>query len=106
MNNDEKYLQMVKDIVLSSIDTQSYAIFLFGSRARQKHAASADIDIGVLGHKPLPNKIIFNIKDKIESSIVPYKVDIVDFYDAETNFKSIALKDIQIWNHLSSINLV
>jgi predicted nucleotidyltransferase len=106
MNKDEKYLQMVKKIILETIDVNSYAVFLFGSRARHPHAESADFDIGVLGHQPLPDKIMFEIHEKIESSIVPYKVDVVDFYHADTKFKSIALKEIQIWNHPNSISLV
>jgi predicted nucleotidyltransferase len=106
MHDDDQYLQMVKKIVLDTIDINSYAVFLFGSRARLKHASSADFDVGVLGHQPLPDEVIFDIKEKIDSSIVPYGVDVVDFYRADTKFKSIALKDIQIWNLPNSISLV
>lgn len=105
MDNDKRYLQIVKELVLGAVDTTSYAVFLFGSRARPQHSRSADIDIGILGNHPAPDAIATRIKEMVEASIVPYDVDVVDFYDADPEFKTIALKNIIIWNLPNSITL-
>lgn len=101
----DKYVMKCKDIILKHIDLRRYAVFLFGSRARGKHRFAADIDIGILGNVPMPYKEISRLKDMIDESIVPYQVDIVDFYTADKNFKETALSKIQIWNKPEFINL-
>ncbi|MBI2996472.1 MAG: nucleotidyltransferase domain-containing protein [Candidatus Melainabacteria bacterium] len=103
MEND--YIDIVKKIVLENIPKDKFNIFLFGSRVREKHRQRADIDIGVKGNTKLDKKIIWEIKDTIEESIVPYKVDIIDFVDVNPEFKEEALKDIKIWNKVESIDI-
>ena len=106
MKNDyNSYLELVKKIVLENIPKDKFNIFLFGSRAREKHRQKADIDVGVKGDTKLDKKIIWEIKDKIEESIVPYKVDIIDFIDVGPEFKEEALKDIKIWNKVESTDI-
>ncbi len=105
MNNDDHYLDLVKKIVLDHIDTTKYAVFLFGSRARQKMDRAADVDVGILGEKPFPIENIIELKNTVEESIVPYNVDFVDFYRADDAFKKIALKNIEIWNKPNFIKL-
>ena len=55
-----------KNIVLNHIDTDQYAVFLFGSRAANLSYRSSDLDIGVLGKKPLDRKVINSIKQEVE----------------------------------------
>ncbi len=71
-------------------------IFLFGSRAVGEQSKSADIDIGVMSGK-LDRKMIFKIKEIIDESFVPFKVDIVDFSKVDENFKKKALRKIVLW---------
>lgn len=71
-------------------------IFLFGSRTKKNHSKSSDIDIGVISEK-LDKKAIINIKENIEESFVPFKVDIVDFSKVDENFKKEALRSIIQW---------
>lgn len=102
---EDKYLDIAKNLVLSSIDKKSFAVFLFGSRAIGKQSRTADIDIGVLGEMPFPDKEIALLKDKLEESIVPFNVDIVDFFNVDPKFKKIALKQVEVLNLPKSINL-
>ena len=97
INYEKKYLKIIKDIVLQSIDPSEHLVFLFGSRARENCKKSSDVDIDIMGKKPI-GKIYYKIVDKIEESIVPYKVDIVDFSMVEEKFKKIAMKKIEVWN--------
>ncbi len=97
INYEKKYLKIIKDSVLYCIDPSEHFVFLFGSRAKENNKKSSDVDIGIMGKKPI-GKIYYKIVDKIEESIVPYKVDIVDFSMVEEKFKKIAMKKIEVWN--------
>ncbi len=97
INYEEKYLKIIKDIVLSNIDPTKHFVFLFGSRAKVKHRKSSDVDIGIMGEKPI-GRVYYKIINEIEQSIVPYKVDVVDFSLVDEKFKKIALEKIIVWN--------
>lgn len=71
-------------------------IFLFGSRAGDDHSRSSDIDIGVIANN-LDKKVIIKIKETIDESFVPFKVDIVDFSKVDDDFKKKALRRIVEW---------
>lgn len=98
MNYEQKYLAIVRDIVLKHIDRERYAVFLFGSRASGENSRYADVDVGIEGHEPLDAKIIGQIHDELEQSLAPYHVDIVDFHGADQRFKEIAKQRIIPWN--------
>lgn len=97
MNYPAKYLKIIKEIVLSEINADEHLVFLFGSRVHKNDDKAADVDVGIVGDKPIGN-IYYRIKRKIDDSIVPYKVDVVDFSLTDENFKKIAVKEIEIWN--------
>lgn len=93
----QKYLNQIKEIIFSIIDKKEYKVFLFGSRTTNKYKRYSDVDIGILGNKPIGNAY-YKIINKIEESDIPYKVDIVDFALVDEKFKEIALKEIEVWN--------
>jgi predicted nucleotidyltransferase len=92
------YLFIAKNIVLKHIDVQNYKVFLFGSRAVGNVSKFSDLDIGIMGTKPLDPRTIFEIEHELEESLVPYKVDIVDFFNVDEAFKKMALKKIIEWS--------
>ncbi len=103
--NSDHYLAVVKKIVLQNIPKDRFNVFLFGSRTSKKHRHSSDIDIGIKGHKPIDDKVILKIKEEIDESIVPFKVDIIDFSKVDDKFKKVALKEYEIWNQVKSIKI-
>lgn len=92
------YLQIAKEIVLKRVPLEDYAIFLFGSRVEGNHHQMSDIDIGIWGEKPLSLKIKLELEEELESPIVPYKVDLIDFFQVSVEFKKHALAKIEVWN--------
>lgn len=48
---------------------------------------------------------IENIKEGLDESIVPFRYDIIDFIDADEEFKKYALREIRIWNKPDYIEL-
>lgn len=100
----EKWLKQLKKICLAFIDTDKYAVFLFGS-AVNNIVKAHDFDVGVLGDEDLPLDVMGEIYYIVDESIIPLKVDIVDFKNVDSEFKKEALSDIEIWNKPPNIVL-
>ena len=94
---NSSYVEIVKQIVLQHIDSKEFKVFLFGSRACGNSKKFSDIDVGILGNKEVSAIKKFDIEQAIDDSIVPFKVDIVDFFYANSKFKTEALKQIIEW---------
>lgn len=93
-------------ILYQHIDTSRYGIFLFGSRARDNARRNSDIDIGLIGEKPLPWLLTENIREILEESDLLYEVDLVDFSQLnDPTFKRFALNTIVWWNKLADISV-
>lgn len=71
-------------------------IFLFGSRAVGNYSRNSDIDIGAMAEH-LDQGIIIKLKEIIEESFVPFKVDIVDFSRVDDVFRKQALRRTIPW---------
>jgi predicted nucleotidyltransferase len=91
------YLDITKNIVLQHVANNNFKVFLFGSRACGNEKKMSDIDIGLLGNEKFPVQLKFAIEEAINESIVPFKVDLIDFYNVDENFKAEALKKIVEW---------
>ena len=86
-------------MVLKEIGSEPVQVILFGSRARGSHHPGSDVDIGFIPKIRLnPSKISF-LKEKIEESRIPYKVDIVDLSSTSEEFRTQALKGAVIWKN-------
>ena len=99
------YIDIVKQIVLKHVPKNEFAVFLFGSRAASNSNSLSDIDVGIMGTKPLPTLIMADLDSDLEESIVPFKIDLIDFYQVDKAFKDEALSSIQIWNCPKNIKL-
>jgi uncharacterized protein len=91
------YVDITKQIFLKNLTNKDYKVFLFGSRACGNEKKYSDIDVGIMGKNKLPVLIKFAIEDEIDESIVPFKVDIVDFYDVDEKFRKQALSKVIFW---------
>ncbi len=99
------YIDIVKKIVLKHVPQKEFAVFLFGSRAAGNARVLSDIDVGILGMKPLPSIIMAGLESDLEESIVPFKIDLIDFYQVDEAFKIEALNTVQIWSCPKNIRL-
>lgn len=98
------YVALAKQIVMKKIDNTAYDIFLFGSRADGTAREMSDIDIGIKGKKQLDLITRALLDETFENSIIPYKIDIVDFSTASEKFKSYAMQHAVYWNRVSDNN--
>ena len=81
----------IKKIIFQFLDPKEYQVFIFGSRATGKARKYSDYDIGILGKKPVPLKVLGKIEEALEESDLPYKIEVVDFSLLPSDFKKVAL---------------
>lgn len=68
------------------------AVYLFGSRARGDPRESSDVDLALLGTKPLDAVARFELQEKI-AAILHCSVDLVDLRAASTVMRVEVLRD-------------
>jgi len=99
----DKYLKILKDIILSQINREQVMVFVFGSRVLNRYSSSADVDIGLLSSEKLPSSIYHRIKNAVDESIIPWDVDIIDFARVDSSFKTQAMENIIVWNKVQDM---
>ncbi len=72
--------QEYKDQLISIIHKHlpECKIYLFGSRATQKHQQGSDIDLAIDAKKAIPYETIIKILIDIDETTIPMKIDLVD----------------------------
>ena len=90
-------MKQVKEAVLE-IETNA-EILLYGSRARGDNYPFSDVDIAVLPKGKIGNKKITFLKEKIEESNIPYKVEIINLRETSDEFRDEVLKEAIVWSH-------
>lgn len=94
-----KYLDILKQKVIEILKDDDVKVFLFGSRAGYQGVASSnsDVDIGIIPGSNFDRKKLIYLRQYLEDSTLPYKVEVVDFSLVSEEFKNSALKEAQIW---------
>ena len=98
MDYQQKYLNIVKEKILELTDGMDVTVFLFGSRAREDSLQGSDIDIGfegIVAEDFLRVRRAFNLFH--EESIVPSRVDLVNFAGVNEGFSKEVKKDAIVW---------
>jgi predicted nucleotidyltransferase len=84
---DNKYLQSLRGLIANYTKDYPVRVYLFGSRATGKAHKLSDVDLAILSIQPLPVGFIANLREKIEESTIPYKVDLVDLSQVDDTFR-------------------
>ena len=90
----DEHLQFLIKTLAVPLKKEGITVFIFGSRARGKHHQFSDVDIlieGVMTPR-LKNQIV-NIKEIMEESNFPYKLDLVHIDDLASSYRESVLKD-------------
>jgi predicted nucleotidyltransferase len=102
---EDKYLNQMRELVLGVTSSLDCTIVLFGSRACGIHRRSSDIDIGFSG---LTESVFTRTRDhilsKLEESVIPHHVDLVDLDSAPADFREVATQKVVIWKQSSHEN--
>ena len=90
-----KTIEDLKDFLKNFFKGEEVKIFLFGSRARGDSSRFSDIDIGFLSNKDISKELVL-LREIIEESNIPYKVDIVNLSENK-DLLEIVLKEGERW---------
>ncbi|RZN13529.1 MAG: nucleotidyltransferase domain-containing protein [Methanosarcinales archaeon] len=93
----EKALKVLENIAKDAFKDSEVQIVLFGSRARGDYAKTSDIDIGILPNGEINRKELILLREKVENSNIPYKVDVVNLSQTSKEFTEKALKEGILW---------
>lgn len=72
-------------------------VWLFGSRARNQETRGSDIDLALDNGEIIPWGIITKMLIDIDETTLPMKVDLVDLYTVDEDFKKRALSEGILW---------
>lgn len=91
----EKLNNQIIQIFENNLDLKKYKIFYFGSRVLGKGDERSDIDIGIEGSNALSQDKMAEIREQIDDLPLLYKIDVVDFKNVSSDFKKLALTNIE-----------
>lgn len=94
-----RWLDVARAIVLAQLEGLPVTVFLFGSAADGSQRRDSDLDIGLLPDEGNVDPLVLEaIREALEESIVPWRVDLVDFSRVtDETFKRHALSRILLW---------
>ena len=93
----QQILDRVKAIVLREMQAESVKIYLFGSWARGEERRSSDIDLAVKAHKGGAFEKAVRLREVLEESEIPYRVDVVDLAEAAPALEDNVMKEGVLW---------
>jgi predicted nucleotidyltransferase len=91
----EALRRAIRETIEPFLDLQTHEIFIFGSEATPGRNDRSDIDIGILGPKPVPGYVIQRIRDGLEQLRTLRAFDVVDFARVDESFKAVALQNVE-----------
>jgi predicted nucleotidyltransferase len=83
-----RHLQAVRRILLRRLQKYDARIYLFGSMARGESRKASDIDVAVLRAGNLPDGVLSDIREELENSRVPYRVELIDLAKTSPGFSA------------------
>lgn len=93
--SDQHYQQLL-DLVINPLKKLNATVYIFGSRAQGKHHPFSDIDILYsVSNKASISREVFLIKESIEESNFPIKVDLVNEAELAKSYVSSVLASRQ-----------
>ena len=91
------YLGRIRRMVLDFMAGEGARIYLFGSWAKGKQRRSSDVDIAVFYEGSSNSRKIAELRDFLEDSTIPYRVDVVDMSQASEALCREIRKDGILW---------
>lgn len=93
----EQDLQQVRQIILEKLGKHSAQVFLFGSQATGRAVGASDIDVAVLPKDELPVGLLSLVREALEQSNIPFRVDLVDLSKADESFRQRVMREGIQW---------
>lgn len=91
-------LDEVRRIVREVVGDRTVTLYLFGSWARGDATRLSDIDVAIETHPRLPPGTLARLRERLEESHVPYRVEVVDLDDLDPGFRRRVLAEGVPWS--------
>lgn len=95
-------LDRVRGLVLHALQGRRAAVYLFGSWASGTPGPGSDIDVAIDPLEPLPPGVLARVRETLEESTVPYRVDVVDLGDTASEFRERVIREGIPWTGSAS----
>ena len=94
----EETLQEVRRMTRTVLGRYPVKVYLFGSWAKGTPSRHSDIDVGIQPLTPLPPGVLATLRERLEESRVPYRVEVVDLSAADPMFREAVVRHGIPWN--------
>ncbi len=95
--DQRRYLDEVRRLAVREL-AGGAEVYLFGSFARGTARRGSDIDLAVLPRADAAQGALSRLREALEESWVPYRVDVVDLREADPAFRERVLKEGVRWS--------
>ena len=92
------YIERIRQLVLSVLADENVNVYLFGSWARGTARHGSDVDVAVEFIGASNERKIADLREQMEESTIPYRVDIVDMSRAAETLREEIRRDGIRWN--------
>lgn len=92
------YLQALRALVLDELRDVRVRVYLFGSWARGTPKRTSDVDIAVEPLEALLPGTLARLRERLEESTIPYRVEIVDLSHADAGFRERIKMEGILWS--------
>ncbi len=89
--------QQIKAIINDVLNPKSFELILYGSRAAGTAHSGSDYDVAIKATEQIPPRILAVIREQLEESNIPNKIDIVDYHNISVELKTNIDKDGIRW---------
>ena len=90
----DRHLQIVTEILKQHLP--DCTVLAFGSRVQNKAKKYSDLDLAVVGSERLDRRRLYRLKEAFEDSVLPFRVDVVDWFSLTVSFRSIISKCCEV----------
>lgn len=84
---NKQQLKIVQNILQKHLPTKK--VMVFGSRVNGKIKPYSDLDLCIMGEKPLSLQQLADLREDFSNSDLPFRVDIVEWATITPEFKKI-----------------
>ena len=90
-------LDQTRRIAVEALSLYPVKIYLFGSWAKGTASRSSDIDLAIDSKVPLPPAALSTLRERLEESTLPWRVEVVDLRNAPSSFREKVLREGILW---------
>lgn len=87
----------VKATVLKLLEPYPVRVYLIGSFARGDFRTSSDVDIVVIDSEILPPGKLAEVRECLDESNIPFRIDVVDWREVGEDFHRNVTKEGILW---------